>query len=53
MLKFLKPGCFETHEAPDLAPSDGPNMIPLSQMAKLVESLMQFDHLAKADPLWV
>lgn len=43
----------ETHEAPDTAPSDGPNMIPLSQMAALVDSLMAFDRLAKADPLRV
>jgi 2-dehydro-3-deoxyphosphooctonate aldolase (KDO 8-P synthase) len=41
----------ETHEAPDLAPSDGPNMIPLSQMDGLVASLMSFDALAKKDPL--
>ena len=43
----------ETHEDPDRAPSDGPNMIPLAQMAGVVESLMRFDRLAKADPLWV
>ena len=43
----------ETHEDPDKAPSDGPNMIPLSQMTALVESLMQFDRLAKANPLHV
>ncbi|WP_193142300.1 3-deoxy-8-phosphooctulonate synthase [Meridianimarinicoccus sp. MJW13] len=43
----------ETHEAPDTAPSDGPNMIPLDQMPALVASLMQFDALAKADPLRV
>ena len=43
----------ETHEDPDTAPSDGPNMIPLSQMAALVESLMQFDRLAKTNPLHV
>ena len=41
----------ETHEAPDTAPSDGPNMIPLDQMDTLVKSLMGFDELAKADPL--
>jgi 2-dehydro-3-deoxyphosphooctonate aldolase (KDO 8-P synthase) len=41
----------ETHEAPDTAPSDGPNMIPLDQMPKLVEVLMQFDRLAKDDPI--
>lgn len=40
----------ETHEAPDTAPSDGPNMIPLDQMPALVKSLMEFDALAKADP---
>ncbi|EPX77185.1 3-deoxy-8-phosphooctulonate synthase [Litoreibacter arenae] len=40
----------ETHEDPDNAPSDGPNMIPLDQMPALVKSLMQFDALAKADP---
>jgi 2-dehydro-3-deoxyphosphooctonate aldolase (KDO 8-P synthase) len=43
----------ETHEAPDTAPSDGPNMIPLNQMPALVKSLMAFDALAKADPLRV
>ena len=41
----------ETHEDPDRAPSDGPNMIPLFQMPALVASLMAFDRLAKADPL--
>ncbi|MBE3636665.1 3-deoxy-8-phosphooctulonate synthase [Mangrovicoccus algicola] len=43
----------ETHEAPDTAPSDGPNMIPLDRMAALVASLKAFDDLAKADPLRV
>jgi 2-dehydro-3-deoxyphosphooctonate aldolase (KDO 8-P synthase) len=41
----------ETHEDPDRAPSDGPNMIPLSQMPALVSGLMAFDRLAKADPI--
>lgn len=41
----------ETHETPDSAPSDGPNMIPLDRMEGLVASLMAFDRLAKADPL--
>ncbi len=41
----------ETHEDPDNAPSDGPNMIPLSQMPDLIETLMTFDALAKARPL--
>ena len=41
----------ETHEDPDNAPSDGPNMIPLDRMAVLIQSLMAFDRLAKADPI--
>ncbi len=41
----------ETHEDPDNAPSDGPNMIPLDRMGALVETLMAFDRLAKADPI--
>jgi 2-dehydro-3-deoxyphosphooctonate aldolase (KDO 8-P synthase) len=43
----------ETHEDPDNAPSDGPNMIPLDQMDGVIKSLMAFDTLAKADPLRV
>lgn len=41
----------ETHPDPDNAPSDGPNMIYLDQMPALVETLMQFDRLAKAHPI--
>jgi 2-dehydro-3-deoxyphosphooctonate aldolase (KDO 8-P synthase) len=41
----------ETHEDPDRAPSDGPNMIPLAQMPALIDSLMAFDRLAKSDPI--
>ena len=37
----------ETHQAPDTAPSDGPNMVPLDQMPRLLERLMAFDALAK------
>lgn len=43
----------ETHEDPDRAPSDGPNMIKLADMPALIASLMAFDRLAKADPLRV
>lgn len=43
----------ETHQDPDRAPSDGPNMVPLHQMPALIASLMAFDRLAKADPLRV
>jgi 2-dehydro-3-deoxyphosphooctonate aldolase (KDO 8-P synthase) len=38
----------ETHQDPDKAPSDGPNMIPLRQMPALIEELMEFDRLAKS-----
>ena len=41
----------ETHEDPDRAPSDGPNMIYLDQMEGLMRSLKAFDDLAKANPL--
>ena len=38
----------ETHENPDCAPSDGPNMVPLKQLSKLIETLLAFDKLAKS-----
>jgi 2-dehydro-3-deoxyphosphooctonate aldolase (KDO 8-P synthase) len=38
----------ETHQDPDKAPSDGPNMIPLEQMEPLLEQVMEFDAVAKA-----
>ena len=41
----------ETHEAPDSAPSDGPNMVPLADMPALVTTLMQLDRIAKAQPV--
>ena len=41
----------ETHEDPDRAPSDGPNMVPLAEMDALVGTLMEFDRLAKAAPI--
>ncbi|KJZ22965.1 3-deoxy-8-phosphooctulonate synthase [Tritonibacter mobilis] len=41
----------ETHEDPDNAPSDGPNMIYLKDMPQLIDTLMGFDKLAKADPI--
>jgi 2-dehydro-3-deoxyphosphooctonate aldolase (KDO 8-P synthase) len=37
----------ETHQDPDKAPSDGPNMVPLKQMEALLGELMAFDRLAK------
>ncbi|MEL6913774.1 MAG: 3-deoxy-8-phosphooctulonate synthase [Pseudomonadota bacterium] len=41
----------ETHEDPDTAPSDGPNMIPLDRMPALLATLMELDRIAKADPI--
>jgi 2-dehydro-3-deoxyphosphooctonate aldolase (KDO 8-P synthase) len=37
----------ETHQDPDKAPSDGPNMVPLKQMEALLRRLIDFDRLAK------
>jgi len=41
-----------THEDPDNAPSDGPNMVHLKDMPTLLRTLMAFDALAKANPVW-
>ncbi len=41
----------ETHQDPDNAPSDGPNMVPLNELRELVETLLALDRLAKARPL--
>jgi 2-dehydro-3-deoxyphosphooctonate aldolase (KDO 8-P synthase) len=37
----------ETHQNPDQAPSDGPNMMPLKEMEPLLRTLVEFDRLAK------
>jgi 2-dehydro-3-deoxyphosphooctonate aldolase (KDO 8-P synthase) len=37
----------ETHQDPDSAPSDGPNMLPLSEMEGLLRRLIALDRLAK------
>jgi len=41
----------ETHEHPDSAPSDGPNMIPLNQMEAMLKNLKALDELAKSLPM--
>ena len=41
----------ESHEQPDRAPSDGPNMVPLHQMEALLSDLKAFDLLAKSRPV--
>jgi len=38
----------ETHEDPDNAPSDGPNMVPLAEMEGFIARLMALDRIAKA-----
>ena len=43
----------ETHQDPDRSPSDGPNMVYLSDMPALIQTLMAFDRVAKADPVRV
>jgi 2-dehydro-3-deoxyphosphooctonate aldolase (KDO 8-P synthase) len=40
----------ETHEDPDRAPSDGPNMVPLAEMPALIALLVAFDRIAKTAP---
>jgi 2-dehydro-3-deoxyphosphooctonate aldolase (KDO 8-P synthase) len=37
----------ETHEAPDTAPSDGPNMVPVHELGALLAQLRAFDALSK------
>lgn len=40
----------ETHQDPDNAPSDGPNMVPLDRLEALLKTLMALDKVAKAEP---
>ncbi len=41
----------ETHQDPDSAPSDGPNMIHLKDMPGILAMLQEFDRVAKASPV--
>jgi len=41
----------ETHDDPDNAPSDGPNMIPIRGLPDVLETLMAIDKVAKAHPV--
>jgi 2-dehydro-3-deoxyphosphooctonate aldolase (KDO 8-P synthase) len=43
----------ETHQDPDNAPCDGPNMIYLDQMPALIDTLMALDRIAKANPIQI
>ena len=40
----------ETHENPDQAPSDGPNMVKLKDLPALLKCMKEFDQLSKANP---
>ena len=37
----------ETHQDPDSAPSDGPNMVPLKELSGILESLISIDKIVK------
>lgn len=41
----------ETHDDPDKAPSDGPNMIPIRELPSVLETLIAIDKVAKAHPV--
>ncbi|MGI9488654.1 MAG: 3-deoxy-8-phosphooctulonate synthase [Geminicoccaceae bacterium] len=41
----------ETHQDPDSAPSDGPNMVPISKLSRMLSVFQDFDRLAKSHPL--
>jgi 2-dehydro-3-deoxyphosphooctonate aldolase (KDO 8-P synthase) len=41
----------ETHQDPDHAPSDGPNMVPIKHMRRVLETLVAFDKIAKSRPI--
>jgi 2-dehydro-3-deoxyphosphooctonate aldolase (KDO 8-P synthase) len=41
----------ETHQDPDSAPSDGPNMVPLREIAAILRLLRDLDAIAKANPV--
>ena len=43
----------ETHQDPDSAPSDGPNMVPLRQLPDLLAIVAQFDAVAKGCPVQI
>lgn len=41
----------ETHQDPDSAPSDGPNMVRLKDLPAILETLVEIDRIAKANPV--
>jgi 2-dehydro-3-deoxyphosphooctonate aldolase (KDO 8-P synthase) len=41
----------ETHQDPDHAPSDGPNMVPIKHLRRVLETLLALDKIAKSRPI--
>ncbi len=41
----------ETHQDPDSAPSDGPNMVPLAALEEMLKPILELDRIAKANPI--
>ena len=41
----------ETHQDPDSAPSDGPNMVPLAALEAMLKPILELDRIAKANPI--
>ena len=41
----------ETHQDPDKAPSDGPNMVPLAALEEMLKPIIELDRIAKANPV--
>ena len=41
----------ETHQDPDHAPSDGPNMVRLKDLPAILQTLQEIDRIAKAKPV--
>ncbi|NJO34610.1 MAG: 3-deoxy-8-phosphooctulonate synthase, partial [Rhodospirillales bacterium] len=41
----------ETHQDPDHAPSDGPNMVPIKHLRSVLETLIALDKIAKSRPI--
>jgi 2-dehydro-3-deoxyphosphooctonate aldolase (KDO 8-P synthase) len=43
----------ETHQDPDTAPSDGPNMVPLANLEAMLKPILELDRIAKAHPITI
>jgi len=43
----------ETHQDPDSAPSDGPNMVPLAALEEILKPIIELDRIAKANPITI